>query len=229
MIGINKMFEHLNKQKGFTLIEVIVVMAVFLSIIAGAISIFISIIIYQKRILSEGELLSQTSYATEYMSKALRMADIDETGECLEDEAGNPLSGYIYLLTRHDIETNSYKGIKFINQSDTYTDTGGIEHKSCQEFYLDDSDPLKPVLKENKFYIGTDKSEINSLTSPKYSINLLRFFINGTAQKDASYVSQNDNIQPRVTILMKVQTKLLKDQTEMIVQTTVSQRNLNVK
>ena len=62
------------KNKGFTLIEVIVSMAVFLLVAGMAVSIFISIVTQQRRILSEQQLIIQLRYVLEYMSKALRMA-----------------------------------------------------------------------------------------------------------------------------------------------------------
>ena len=62
----------MNNNKGFTLIELIVVMTVFLLVIGAAMGIFISIVQNQKKILSEQELLNQISYVEEYMSKALR-------------------------------------------------------------------------------------------------------------------------------------------------------------
>jgi prepilin-type N-terminal cleavage/methylation domain-containing protein len=106
-----------NKNKflaGFTMVEMIVVMALFLLVIGAAISVFISMVSDQKRALSEQQFLNQISYVQEYISKALRMAEPELGANCLlsgEDSLG----GYIYLLTRPD-PTGLYRGIKFINQ-----------------------------------------------------------------------------------------------------------------
>ncbi len=172
MTGIKFMIKF--SKKGFTLIELIVAMAVFLFIVGTAIGIFISIVQHQRVILSEQELLNQTSFVVERMSKALRVAKKDLTGACL----GSGYIGHNYLLTRPNIFTGTYNGIKFINQSD---------NDACQEFYLytdaasgsggnNIGDPTT-VLKELKN--STDDSQAVALTSDKLMINYLRFGING--------------------------------------------------
>jgi prepilin-type N-terminal cleavage/methylation domain-containing protein len=157
MIGTNK--------KGFTLIELIVAIALLLAILGTAIGIFVSIVQHQRIILAEQELLNQVSYVLEYMSKALRMAGKDLTGDCLKDNFGTMYPGYNYLLTRP--VNGVYTGIKFINRSDNDT---------CQEFYLDNTDPENSVLKETKN--GLPVTGV-ALTSDKFMINFIRFGING--------------------------------------------------
>lgn len=201
MIGINK-----NLSKGFTLIELIVVMAIFLFIVGAALGIFISIIDNQKQVLANQQLLSQMSYLQEYMSKALRMAKTDMVGSCLGD--GN--EGYIYLLTHHNQTIDRFEGIKFLNQSDN----------SCTEFFLENG-----IIKELKN--NPEPENAVPVTSTALQISSVRFSINGsngsafecgsTTQCGASYY---DFVQPRVTILFNLGG-------DKIVQTTVSQRNLN--
>ena len=99
--------------------------------------------------------------------------------------------------------TPSGKGIKFRNYKN-----------ECQEFYLDTS---AKQLKESK-----DEVE-NYLTSEK--LEVLAFNINLLGQ------SQEDSKQPRVTIFLDIKTRGQRAQTqyEMKIQTTISQRNLDVK
>ena len=222
--------------KGFTIIELVIVMAIFLFIIGAAISIFLNVLQNQKRILADQELLNQISYVEEYMSKALRMAKIDTTGDCL----GVDNKGYIFLLTRQDTGLDVYRGIKFINQSDG---------DACQEFFLDNvtpdnisnltlDDPNNPVvLKELKN--NTDVSKATFLTSANLKISSIRFGINGSDGSisnnpnpdSAPGASGGDLIQPKVTILLKVSPNMPGDDNEpsTIIQTTISQRNLNVR
>jgi len=210
-----------GKSKGFTLIELIVVMTVFFLVIGTAIGIFISIVQHQKRILSEQELLNQTSYVVEYMSKALRMAKKDDVGNCLVDEYGTSYPGYIYLLTRPI--SGFYTDIKFLNQSDL----DALGNPVCQEFYLDSSGST-PVLKETKNGIPLDGTP---LTSEKLNINSIRFGINGNngcyGAGCVNGASKEDSSQPRITIILDVQVKA--GSPAIKIQTTVSQRNLNVK
>jgi prepilin-type N-terminal cleavage/methylation domain-containing protein len=206
-------------EKGFTLIELIVAIAVFLLIIGVAITIFISIVINQRIILSQQQLLNQTSYVEEYMSKALRMAKKDATGACLIDEYGDPHQGYIYLLTRPDTNLGIYKGIKFINAN----------NNACTEFFLDDSSGAI-ILKEIR-----DGSDPVPLTSEKLEIISVRFGINGgtgcysgTAECPIG-ASENDVVQPRVTISIEIKIAGDDESPTRRIQTTVSQRNLNAK
>jgi len=173
-VNVQRLFNYMlnnntKKYKGFTLIELIVVMSVFLFIIGAAIGIFIAVVQNQKQVLSEQELLNQISYTQEYMSKALRVAEADSVktdpgGNCLiyEGTDGTPLGsnnlGYIYLLTRHDISTGFFRGIKFINSS---------AKDACQEFFLD----ADGVLKEIK-----NGAAAVSLTPSDLQINYVRFF-----------------------------------------------------
>ena len=209
-----------KENKGFTIVELIVVMTVFSFVIGAAIGIFISIIQHQKKVLAEQQLLNQISYVEEYMSKALRAAKTAEDDTCIP-------SGYIYLLTRHN--GTIYNGIKFINQSNSNV---------CQEIFLDADDN---ILKERK----EDDSLVN-LISTDLQINFVRFSVNGL---DGSVIGQHcpgtadqcggacpnlcgtsnmDDVQPRATILLNVKIAGDCPTCNRIIQTTVSQRNLNV-
>jgi type II secretory pathway pseudopilin PulG len=217
-----------NSNRGLTMVELIVVIAVFMLVVSVAIVIFISIINSQRIILSRERLLGQVSYATEYMSKALRMASKDTGGNCLVYTDVNynitdTFPGYIYLYTRPN---NWYKGIKFINESN---------YEACQEFYLDESGGN--VLKEKRINFPyeqvVDENSV-SLISDEFNIDYLRFSINGTSglESDLIYGASEDDDplqQPRVTIIMGIQSPEDPLQSEIKIQTTISQRNLNAK
>jgi prepilin-type N-terminal cleavage/methylation domain-containing protein len=217
----------LKNKKGFTIIELVVVIAIFLFVVGAAIGIFLSIVQSQRKVLAEQQFLNQISYGEEYMSKALRMASVDETGGCLDGNAG-----YIYLLTQPDATTHLFKGVKFINQTG---DASG--NPVCQEFYLDNTtDPQNPVLMEVRD--GGTPVPITYSSSSGVKVTSIRFAINGV---DGSQLSagicegsplacgakNSDESQPRVTILMNVQIPG-DSQAPRAIQTTVSQRNLNV-
>jgi len=63
-----------KKEKGFTLVEIIVTTFVFSLTVAIALGIFASVIRLQRYNLKQHELLNQTGYAMEYISRAIRMA-----------------------------------------------------------------------------------------------------------------------------------------------------------
>lgn len=213
--------KNLKNNKGFTLIELVVVMAVFLFIIGAAIGIFISVIKNQKKILAQTQFLNQVSYIEEYMSKALRMAKVASADEvsCLGQE------GFVYLLTRPDI-SGFYRGVKFINPSD---------NNVCQEFFLD----TDGVLKEKKGGDSASAVPIIAANLQFDQINPIRFSINGS---DGSVVDaqgklqcfglnecgagNGDSVQPKVTIILNIKIAGDSQNPNRIIQTTVSARNL---
>lgn len=83
MIGILGSKNKIEKKKGFTLMEILVTVAVF-SLIFGMIAgLFSSALKAHRRSLAYQELLSQSSYVMEYISRRLRSAQTEES--VLED------------------------------------------------------------------------------------------------------------------------------------------------
>jgi len=150
-----KQFNNLTmKQKGVSLIEMLAAVAIFLITIGAISGIFISAIRAQRRVLATQELLDQTSYVLEYMSRALRMAikdDIESDGV-----VKNCLTG-----TKVNYETIS-NGIKFRNY-----------RNECQTFYLDSY-----RLKESKEGVE------NYLTSDKIVVQNFKINPSGEVQTD---------------------------------------------
>ena|SRR3989344_5003105 len=190
-------------QLGFTLIELVVVLAIFMLMIGVAVSMFTSIIQHQKRILENQELLNQASYATEYITRALRTPLKDAAGSCLFDGAlRHP--GAVYLLTHQDTASGFYQGIKLVNRDGT-----------CQEFFLDKTDGR---LKEIK-----NGASAEALISEKFTLAYFRFIING--DKNIPVALAGSPVQPRLTMALDIKTKTPGNQNERVFQTTVSQRN----
>ncbi len=69
---------------GFTLIEMMVAVAVFTLMVTAGSGLFVSGLRAQRRALATQELLDQTSYISEYMSRAIRMAQKDMDGGCTD-------------------------------------------------------------------------------------------------------------------------------------------------
>nr|QBM02584.1 hypothetical protein [uncultured archaeon] len=195
------------KQKGFTIIEMIVVLSIFLIVIGVLAGIFLSMVQHQKRMLQQQEILNQASYAMEYMSKAIRTAEKDTV------VGGFLGQGNMYVLTHCDNGvTEACSGIKFINSSDSSRQT---------EFYFENN-----ALKVSDW--GQDPVTISPFMSGgvKYTINNANFIING--DKTARTASDADAIQPRVTIVLAATSNIPGSQQQKIIQTTVSARNLNI-
>ena len=175
---------------GFTLIELLVAMTIFLIVIGAATSIFISALKGQRKALVTQEILNQTSYSLEYMSRAIRMAQKEVSApSCLSQ------NGLNFELT------HGGKGIKFRNY-------GGI----CQEFFLEGGQ-----LKQFK------SGAVENLTSDNFEITSFNLNLLGA--------SELNDIQPRVTIALTIKSKGQKpeEKTEMKIQTTISQRNIDTR
>jgi prepilin-type N-terminal cleavage/methylation domain-containing protein len=200
-----KLISNLKESGGYSLVELIVVLTIFLIVIAVSVSIFISIIQQQKRMLGEQELLNQISFTSEYVSKTLRMAVRDSSGTCLGT------AGYIYQLTHcNNGAAQACNGVKFVNQ---------LNNNSCDEIFLDTTNPANPTFSE----IQSSGTEQN-LLSDQFNIKSALFVINGN--KTLRLATINDANQPRITLLLDVQTPKSGIPQEKVVQTTVSERDI---
>jgi len=188
-------------QKAYTLIEVLIAVTIFFTVIAGPTGLFIFSLKNQSRIFSTREIVDNSSHVFEYMSRALRMAKKElncdrndpKTCACLT------VSGYgsNYEITRQG------KGIKFKNAQ---------QPSVCQEIFWDEADDR---LKESKN--GADPV---SLTSDDLEVVSFKFKEFG--------LSQNDNVQPRITVFLELTKKNQVASSIIKVQTVISQRNLDV-
>ncbi|MBI4101528.1 MAG: prepilin-type N-terminal cleavage/methylation domain-containing protein [Candidatus Nealsonbacteria bacterium] len=102
-----------KKSGGFTIIEMLVAVAIFSLVAVASSEIFVFSIKGQRKYLASQEILDQASYFMEYASKAIRMAKKDVDGVCI-----GPKLNYQ--------KTHGGQGIRFKNYQ-------GI----CQEFYLE--------------------------------------------------------------------------------------------
>ncbi|MCD6528413.1 prepilin-type N-terminal cleavage/methylation domain-containing protein [bacterium] len=189
-------------KEGFTFIEILIAVTIFSITIVAFIALFSVAIRGQSITLASQELLDQTSYALEYMSRALRMAikELDCT------DSSNPATcsclinkGYGY---NYEILDGGTK-IRFINH---------LQNDDCQEFYLE-GNRLKYTKSGESFY----------LTSEDIKVITLKF--------DVSGASQDDILQPRITILLEAEKKGASpgESSKIKLQTSISQRNLDVQ
>jgi len=102
-----------SSHKGYTLIEILVGISVFLILIAASVEFFVSSLETQQKALLSQRLLDNVSYTLEYMGRALRMAQKD-TGNICGIGAGKN-----YATT-----TTGSGGIRFLNY-----------RGECWEFY----------------------------------------------------------------------------------------------
>jgi len=207
-----KRFFIFNRQKGTTLIELVVVLAIFITVISTAITLFLAIVSQQSKVLAEQDFLNEISYMTDYISRAVRTAQKDTTGSC------TGISGADYVLTHYNATVNvassqgAYMGIKFLSINNV-----------CTEFYADNTNPASWIINEVKAG-GTPQN----ILSTKYTVVSFYFFLNG--DKTISVASENDTVQPRVSFGSRISLKTLGNTAKnRYFSTTISQRNLNIK
>ena len=193
---------------GFTLVEMLVAMTAFLIVIGAIFGIFVLAIQQQRRALASQVLLGQTSYALEYISRALRIADKQLAGNpapaCLSQ---NGLNYEIPLEYQILGDENLGRGLRFINT---------LEGNDCQAFFLEHN-KLK-----YKRRINTINEITSDFTSDKLEITSLLFNLSGQ--------SQADYLQPKVTIFLEIKSRgIIQGQPFLKIQTTISQRKLDVQ
>ena len=191
-------------KNAYTLIEVLVAVGIFTIVIAAPTGFFVSALKGQQKALASQEVLDETSYALEYVSRSLRMAKKELNCASKSDPttcACLKIGGYgvNYELTHEG------KGIKFTNYQN-----------QCQEFFLD--------INDNRFKEVKDGGEAIPLTSDDLEVVVFKI-----GPQDSW--GQNDNKQPKITLFLEVkgvESTRPELQPKIQIQTTVSQRNLDV-
>ena len=197
MIGAKQIFN-----KGTTLFELMITITVFSIFITVGVQLLSSALKNHQAALAKAEVLNQTSYVLEYLSRSFRMAQKDIAGLC--------------IAPRNNFENPSgdISSIRFLN----------YENK-CLDF------PSHNIEKNNKTYTlimmrkSSDAGSANlgpevALTAIGPSVNKVSFFITGKSQSDA--------LQPSVTVALEFKDSLSNGSVYNI-QTTVSQRSLDVE
>lgn len=148
-------YRNLKSKRGFTLVEMLVAIFIFSLVISVTVSLFTSGLRAQRNALATQQLLDQTSFTLEYMSRALRMA--------LKEGQQDPILGRCLSQDGLNYEIVNSR-LKFINH---------LENDDCQEFFLENGQ-----LQQNK----NNLAEKVPLTSDKLKVNQLQFNLRGQLQ-----------------------------------------------
>lgn len=187
---------------GTTLFELMITITVFSIFFTVGVQLLASALKNHQQALAKAEVLNQTSYVLDYMSRSFRMAQKDITGDCISQN-------YNFENPNNDISA-----IRFLSYQN-----------KCTEFLTSD------VEKNGKTYTlimtrrSTNGDSDNlgaevALSAIGPSVSKLSFFVTGK--------SQSDVLQPSVTIALEFKDSLLGSPVYNI-QTTISQRELDVE
>ena len=144
-----------NREQGFTIPELLVALFIFSLIIGGATNLLLVGITAQRSSLAMQELLDQSSFVVEYMTRSLRQAKKDLGPTCLT------IRGLNYELTQGG------EGIMFINS-----------RSQCQEFRL------TTARIEEVFWAGGEITSQSFLISDNLAVTSLKFLLRGEGQDD---------------------------------------------
>lgn len=101
---INSKHEIRNPKDGFTLLEVIVATAIFSIAVSSISALFVVAVKTQRNVLAQQDLIDNTRYALEHMSRQIRMARRDETGACVGE------ARYTFTASGNTLTFIDYRG-----------------------------------------------------------------------------------------------------------------------
>ncbi|MFH1714138.1 MAG: prepilin-type N-terminal cleavage/methylation domain-containing protein [Candidatus Nealsonbacteria bacterium] len=163
-----------NKSGAFTLIEILVAVAIFSLIIGVASSVFVLSIKAQRKTLSDREILSQVSYAMEYVSRAIRMARKDIDGNCtggvaksnfFKTATGVAFENYEGDCQEFYIESGRLKESKDGNVNFLTAPNLTVSHFNINDLGWDQTDRIQPRVTLFLEILGFEQSQIKIQTS----------------------------------------------------------------
>ena len=167
---------RMRKEQGFTLVEMMVSITIFLIIGGAVLNLLFSAIALQRSTLDRREVVDQISFVAEYMSRAIRQAEKDLLDTCLALGA----IGNYRVLTGGEVLLFLDKDMK------------------CREFSFD---VATNSIQERRSMtsLATGLEPPVALTSDNIEVNEMRFFLQGEEQPPV------DTLQPRVTFFIDVE------------------------
>jgi prepilin-type N-terminal cleavage/methylation domain-containing protein len=206
----------IKNNKGFSLIELLVVCTVFSIIIVALSGVFVSVIRAQKYSLVAQQMLDQTSYAMEYLSRDLRMAkkQLVSDGTLVCSGFG---TNYLSEGENYRISGTMLPGV--YNQILSYKN---YDKTKCFLVYWTKVDnPPKGYL-----HIRTNGGSSVDLTQQDATGE--QHFLVQNFNVDLIGASQNDSLQPKITIFMEMIGQRSVYKPKIKIQTTISQRDLDI-
>ncbi|MDD3032614.1 MAG: type II secretion system protein [Candidatus Pacebacteria bacterium] len=185
--------------RGFTLIEAIVSLAIFIVIASTLAEIVIVSIQNQIKVSTMQNMFNQAVFALDKVEKELRMAKKDSLGTCIGAEKNYYVEGEASITFLYNDQEN---------------ESGPI----CKKFVLENNQMVE--------YVSTDGTIANlsvtgtNITSSSISLDSLKFIVPNDVPGDL--------LQPKVTIVMSLSSSGLEDQEPLQFQTTISERRLDL-
>lgn len=192
-----------KKNGGFTLVEMLVSIAVFMVVMTIAVGSLVSIVDANRKAQAIKNVINNINFAIESISKDMRMGKnyscydgTDYVGDCLT--GGNQI--------RYKNKENKWVHYRYVDTSVILSDIGNEDAGNIQKCVKDDEG-------------DSCSSSWQSITAPTYNVNItnMRFYVTGTALSDSE--------QPKVVIVLEGVAGTKKEiKTDFNMQTSISQR-----
>lgn len=211
MIGARKkIIKKILQAKGFTFVEMLVALTIFVILIFAVTGIFQRTIKAQRSAVASQNIHESMRFALETMSKELRSARRSDnfcqgmigaptTGNRVYNKGTNPQGDYFYFLNKYDVDNGHPEG-------------------ECVGYYIDNNNRL--IIR--RIDAANPLVEYDEPVTPsQVVVSNLEFII-----KDDLITAVNHLVQPQVTIKMKAEMPVYSasDSREYNVQTTISSR-----
>lgn len=212
-------------KQGFTLVEMIVSLAIFSIVVTVSVGALLVLVGTNQQLQGEQSVMTNLSFALDSMTREIR------TGSgyyCISDTSNVGLSNVFNGASNLDTELTSgefprtqdcqngnqnssrFHGLAIVEGGDSISDA------SDRILYFFDS-------VEKKIYRRVGNGSAESIVSSGIVIEELEFFVTGTTPQRLG-----DNVQPTVTLFIKAKEKDLPNAKTYYLQTTITQRTLDV-
>lgn len=209
-----------NKQKGFTLIEMIVSLAIFAVVVTTAVGALLAIVSTNRQLQGEQSIMTNLTFALDSMTREMRTGfsyycDSESSDIGIFSDSGTAhgsLGTYSSVQDCGSGSVDDFRGVSFVEGGHSITGSGA-------ERILYFFDKANNDLRRK---VGDDKSQ--SIVSSELKIIEAQFIVTGSDQLSDT----NDVKQPTITVKLAAQDKNDTSGKIYQVQTTVTQRVLDI-
>lgn len=209
-----------RSQFGFTLVEMIVSLAIFSIVITVSVGALLVLVATNQQLQAEQSVMTNLSFALDSMTREIRTGNeyycISAPNGGSVFNTGNldtELDGDVQDCTSGNPNNYRYHGLAFTEGGDSITSG------SDKIFYFFDSE-------ENVIYRRVGSGAKESIVSSGIVIEEFEFFVSGTKPLSAGGANSTD--QPTVTLFIKATEKGAASNKPYYLQTTITQRTLDV-
>lgn len=221
-----------DRQAGYTLLELIVAMAIFMVVLITATASFVSVTTSSNKAAAQRTVQQDVRYNLEDIARQTRASAIDYAfykSPDVSTDARCSLDGHNMLALLYN-EADPATNAPITRRLIFYWDTSSPQQPKIVKYVENDSTVIPSC---SNVLSGTNGTVTNLTADPKVRVSNAKFFVSPTADPyDASAAADVKNTHPRVTVLITAETGQQNSGSvvtqskvnSMTVQTTISMR-----